>query len=108
MPYTTNSLLSWSTALPLIHSECRTSELGLKYCGNISQTASGVECQRWDSQTPHSHNFEDEQMPGGSLSANENYCRNPDNRSEGLWCYNSDLDASPAYEVCDVPWCSEG
>ena len=82
--------------------------LGLEYRGSISKTASGVACQRWDSQTPHQHNLKDEDMPGGSLSANENYCRNPDSWISGLWCYSSNPDANPEYEVCDIPLCPEG
>jgi hypothetical protein len=46
------------------------------YRGNLSVTWSGKTCQRWDSQTPHSHSRTPENYPNGGLK--ENYCRNPD------------------------------
>ena len=43
-------------------------------------------------------------MPRGSFSVNENYCRNPDNESNGPWCYTTDPDKR--WEFCDVKLCS--
>ena len=51
------------------------------YRGNISTTASGKTCQRWDSQTPHSHTRTPDKYPDSGLE--ENFCRNPD--GEGLY-----------------------
>ena len=48
------------------------------YRGNISTTANGRTCQRWDSQSPHSHSRTPENYPNSGLE--ENYCRNPDGK----------------------------
>lgn len=70
---------------------------GLGYNGDISTTASGKTCQRWDSQYPHSHTFT-------YMQNQENYCRNPSADSD-LWCYTID----PAFrlENCNVPICGK-
>ncbi|XP_070789837.1 hepatocyte growth factor-like protein [Pituophis catenifer annectens] len=59
---------------------------GEDYRGKVNVTTSGVPCQRWDSQTPHRHNFHPEKYPCKDLS--ENYCRNPDG-SEAPWCFTT-------------------
>jgi Kringle domain len=56
------------------------------YRGNISVTASGKPCQRWDSQFPHYHENYPERRPNAGLE--ENFCRNPDNDAHA-WCYTS-------------------
>ncbi|XP_063695202.1 uncharacterized protein LOC134826666 [Bolinopsis microptera] len=71
------------------------------YRGNISVTADGKTCQRWDSQTPHSHDRTPEEYPGYGLE--ENYCRNPDG-DPTAWCYTMD---AKRYAECDVPTCDE-
>ena len=48
------------------------------YRGNISTTASGKTCQRWDSQLPRSHTRTPENYPDSGLE--ENYCRNPEGK----------------------------
>ncbi|KAM6470315.1 hepatocyte growth factor-like protein isoform 1-T1 [Liasis olivaceus] len=57
---------------------------GEDYRGTVNVTTSGVPCQRWDSQTPHRHNFHPEKYECKDLR--ENYCRNPDG-SEAPWCF---------------------
>ena len=43
-------------------------------------------------------------FPDGSLENAANYCRSPDNDSDGPWCYvNDDNDD---WEHCDVPPCN--
>ena len=73
----------------------------VEYRGVINKTVSGRDCQRWDSQEPHSHNAKPEWKPYNGLE--ENYCRNPDG-SVGAWCYTTD--SSKRWELCDVPDCS--
>ncbi|XP_061176984.1 plasminogen-like [Saccostrea echinata] len=72
-------------------------EFGIPYRGSINTTISGKQCQRWDRQYPHQHNFY--YWPG----TDENFCRTLD---EDLpWCYttNSQL----RYEFCYVHICGE-
>ncbi|XP_044307022.1 hepatocyte growth factor-like protein isoform X2 [Varanus komodoensis] len=59
---------------------------GEGYRGKVNFTTSGSPCQRWDSQTPHQHNFLPEKYECKDLR--ENYCRNPDG-SEAPWCFTT-------------------
>ncbi|XP_043933725.1 hepatocyte growth factor-like protein isoform X3 [Protopterus annectens] len=59
---------------------------GVGYRGTVNTTTSGIPCQRWDSQTPHNHNFLPENYECKGLE--ENYCRNPDG-SEAPWCFTT-------------------
>lgn len=74
----------------------------IDYRGTIAETASGLPCQRWDSQEPHSHNKNENRYPGSGLE--ENYCRNPDGEP-GAWCYTT-LNTT-RWELCDVPACED-
>ena len=46
------------------------------YRGTQSTTETGKTCQRWDTQSPHSHSRTPQNYPNTGLV--ENYCRNPD------------------------------
>ncbi|XP_028680855.1 hepatocyte growth factor-like protein isoform X1 [Erpetoichthys calabaricus] len=65
--------------------ECFTGR-GEDYRGKVNETTSGIPCQRWDSQFPHSHPFVPSVYECKGLE--ENYCRNPDG-SEAPWCFTS-------------------
>ena len=71
------------------------------YRGTIATTVSGKTCQRWDSQSPHSHSNSPGDKPLSGLE--ENYCRNPDGE-DTAWCYTTDSDTR--WEACDVPTCT--
>ena len=71
------------------------------YRGRKSTTVSGRTCQRWDAQEPHTHTTTDANFPASGLE--ENYCRNPDGRSIGAWCYTTD--PNKKRESCGVPIC---
>ncbi|XP_023783872.1 prothrombin isoform X2 [Cyanistes caeruleus] len=75
--------------------------LGQNYQGTISHTKSGIECQVWTSKYPHIPKFNATVYP----SLIENYCRNPDNNSEGPWCYTRD--PTVEREACPIPVCGE-
>ncbi|XP_075455697.1 hepatocyte growth factor isoform X2 [Ascaphus truei] len=60
---------------------------GEGYRGSMTTTYNGIQCQRWDSQFPHKHNFTPENYKCKDLS--ENYCRNP-NGTESPWCFTTD------------------
>lgn len=81
----------------LVATECTHTLNGKEYTGTVSHTKTGKPCQRWDSQTPHKHDY-------NHLSKDENYCRNTDG-SAGPWCYTMDPDIR--WELCDVPKCGK-
>jgi len=85
--------------------DCNPSPSGRYYAGNTSVTVSGRTCQRWTSQSPHEHKDGDDQFPDGSAAAAVNYCRNPNESYEGLWCYTTD--PNKRWEACDVPHCGQ-
>lgn len=69
--------------------------IGRKYFGTINVTKTGEPCQRWDSQTPHTHRFDE-------LADQENYCRNSIDGT-GPWCYTTN--AGNRWEYCTIPHC---
>jgi len=84
--------------------ECRdqSDAKGLFYRGTVSQTKSGLKCQKWTSQTPNDH----KQMDNYNMGLGDhNYCRNPDGEGKP-WCYN-DEGSKPRWELCDIPVCNE-
>jgi len=70
------------------------------YRGNQAVTQSGLECQAWASQTPHTHTRTPENYPDAGLA--ENYCRNPDGEATGNWCYTN---SAKRWETCGIPDC---
>ncbi|XP_035658939.1 uncharacterized protein LOC118404086 [Branchiostoma floridae] len=61
-------------------------------------------CQRWDSQSPHSHPHTPQAHPDAGLE--ENFCRNPDNK-ERPWCYTTDVHPIYRWAYCDVMECAD-
>lgn len=82
----------------ILATECRYTELGTEYRGIRKTTESGRTCQRWDSQSPHTHSQTGEQLV-------ENYCRNPDNTPGGPWCFTTDI--NKRWESCRIAMCGE-
>uniref|UniRef100_A0A3Q2FGV9 Prothrombin n=1 Tax=Cyprinodon variegatus TaxID=28743 RepID=A0A3Q2FGV9_CYPVA len=74
---------------------------GLSYEGNINITKSGKKCQHWNRRFPHPI-FR--YVPQKNI-LKENFCRNPDNRPEGPWCFTTDPTVQK--ESCIVPKCGE-
>ena len=71
---------------------------GKNYKGSVAKTISGKECQKWSEQKPQKHGFGD--------VGDHNFCRNPDDYDEGVWCYT--MDKKTRWELCDVPKCDKG
>ncbi|XP_029421083.1 plasminogen [Nannospalax galili] len=74
---------------------------GEKYEGQISKTMSGLDCQAWDSQSPHAHGYLPAKFPSKNLKMN--YCRNPDGEPRP-WCFTTD--PNKRWEYCDIPRCT--
>ncbi|XP_069097030.1 muscle, skeletal receptor tyrosine-protein kinase [Pleurodeles waltl] len=74
---------------------------GRFYQGIVNITVSGIPCQKWSVQVPHSHKRSPQVFP--ELSNAENYCRNPGGESERPWCYT--MDQNKRWEYCNVPLC---
>ncbi|KAI8496281.1 hypothetical protein Bbelb_261220 [Branchiostoma belcheri] len=78
-----------------------TSDKGRSYAGRKNRTGDRL-CQRWDSQSPHSHPHTPHAYPDAGLE--ENFCRNPDNK-ERPWCYTTD--GTETWDYCDVTECPD-
>lgn len=86
---------------------CKNSPYGKLYLGQRNLTWTGLECQRWDSQSPNQHRWNKaEDFPDETLYDAANYCRNPDTKSGGPWCYTTN--PNKTWEYCDVPFCRGG
>ena len=74
------------------------------YAGTKSTTSDGIPCQRWDSQSPHSHDYNlIDMFPDNTLQFAENFCRNPSHDEGDIWCYTTDPDVRWAF--CGVQHC---
>lgn len=79
-------------------------ERGRFYQGKVNITKDGFECQRWDSQVPHSHVRPPDVFP--ELKNAENYCRNAGGEEEVPWCFTTN--STYRWQHCDIPQCSFG
>ncbi|CAG0885699.1 unnamed protein product [Darwinula stevensoni] len=86
--------------------ECIFTAEGREYSGLKNVTKSGKKCQHWLSQTPNEHStiLHLPAFPDPGMDSHHNYCRNPDIRNSGPWCYNGE-GTDPEWEYCDVHLC---
>lgn len=76
------------------------------YDGILAQTVDGHTCQRWDSNSPHQHNYHDaSKYPDATLADAENYCRDP-SASGYTWCYTTNTNVR--WQQCGVTQCLAG
>jgi hypothetical protein len=76
------------------------------YNGRVSETVNGIECQRWDSNTPHkpqSSLIRADKFPEYSVADASNYCRDP-SKTGRPWCYTND--PNDRWDFCKVPSCT--
>jgi integrin beta 3 len=77
-----------------------------RYKGNLSVTHNGRQCQGWDSQSPHAHEFSNPAgFPDKTIADAENFCRSPD-RQYTPWCFTKD--PLVPWEYCPIHSCSKG
>ena len=73
-----------------------------------TRTKSGLQCQRWDSQSPHTHIFaENQRFPDKNLEDAASFCRCPQRTSYcHPWCYT--LDSETRREECEMGKLQQG
>lgn len=69
--------------------------------GYANVTESGITCQKWNSQSPHSHHSPPLIFP--ELQDAENYCRNVGGQEPSPWCYTEDKNVR--WQHCSIPLC---
>ncbi|CAG0886093.1 unnamed protein product [Darwinula stevensoni] len=86
--------------------ECKQTDDGREYIGRKNVTQSGKKCQPWLSQTPNEHStvLYLPAFPDPDMDSYHNYCRNPDLKKLGPWCYNGE-GTDPEWEYCDIQHC---
>ncbi|KFB52887.1 AGAP006988-PA-like protein [Anopheles sinensis] len=80
--------------------DCRMGN-GRFYLGTMNVTSTGIPCQKWDSQEPHSHHKPP--LVFAELQDAENYCRNAGGEEPTPWCYTTDK--TVRWQACDIPLC---
>lgn len=74
---------------------------GRFYQGPMNVTKTGIACQRWDTQEPHTHNRPPDVFP--EIQDSDNYCRNAGGEEPMPWCYTTD--PRVRWQHCDIPQC---
>lgn len=74
---------------------------GRYYMGQMNVTKTGIPCQKWDSQKPHTHIQPPKVFP--QVQNAENYCRNAGGEEPSPWCYT--MNESVRWQLCDIPLC---
>eukprot|EP01084_Bolivina_argentea_P316220 548080_1 len=95
--YTTDPNKRWENCSPCDETNKVTGN-GENYRGCLSTTISGKTCQKWTSQSPHTHSRTSQNYPNKGVG-DHNYCRNPDGHTS-IWCYTTD--PNKRWENCDM------
>ena len=85
----------------IVLTDCKTTPTALDYAGDLNSAKSGATCVRWDTAIVA---FDPEQFPDANLVDAANFCRNPDRKPDGVWCF-TDSD-NGQWEYCDLPLCT--
>jgi len=75
------------------------------YIGCQTQTVEGLSCQYWEDVEDSPYNVKDKKgrfpaaaVEGGVLGGH-NYCRNPDKKAGGIWCYTASVETP--WDYCE-------
>ncbi|XP_057685595.1 prothrombin [Corythoichthys intestinalis] len=79
-------------------------ENGIDYNGDLSVTLGGHTCLPWSLPEVQKLSQDKDFLPEVSLDSNK--CRNPDNDSEGPWCYVR-ISGNVTLDYCDLHLCEE-
>lgn len=80
--------------------DCRMGN-GRYYMGTVNVTSTGIPCQKWNVQHPHTHFQPPSVFP--QVQDAENYCRNAGGEEPYPWCYT--MNDSVRWQSCDIPLC---
>ena len=97
-PYCMHTKARGTVTYELIPGFCKNFNLtasGREYHGDMSVTKNGFTCKSWAEHCLFLSCLRDEEPPA-------NYCRNPDDDPDGLWCFTN---STRGYDYCDVPDC---
>lgn len=79
-------------------------ETGKHYNGRRVCTKSGIPCQSWTNQVPHSHGFVyGDVFPDKTIEHAGRTCRDPGFLRGSPWCYTQDNYIE--WDFCDIPKC---
>lgn len=79
---------------------CKLTQAGANFLGNLSVTHTGSRCRRWETIT----GFTDDDFPDLSVQKARNFCRNPNTDPNGPWCYVHSVKQKK--DTCNIPLCS--
>lgn len=84
--------------------ECRNTYAHKTFTGTVQHTALGFPCEYWVNVN-HTI-FKDEDFPGRSMHAAQNFCRNPSKDRKGIWCYFK-YNGIQYRDYCNTPPCDK-
>ena len=86
--------------------ECRITENGQEYVGFKNVDVDGRKCQPWLGRANDigDGSLELIAFPDERMDSSHSFCRNPDAKNEGPWCFTGE-GTDKSWGRCDVPFC---
>ena len=84
--------------------ECTLTQRGQEYLGVISQSRTNTACERWSDQPEQL--LSDYDFGSETVEEAQNYCRNPNGDSAGLWCFTTGTTGTHQY-CSQIPKCGK-
>ena len=75
------------------------------YSGNHSRTQSDGLCKRWGKKYDVHRQNATREIPEPNVTEGANFCRNPNGRTGGPWCYTSASNST--WEYCNIAICGQ-